>query len=135
MAHFAKLDANNVVIHVSIVDNSVLLDESGNEVEQLGVDYLSEIHGHKNWKQTSYNGSIRKNYAGLGFTYMADIDAFVPPKVYDSWILDPEKGEWVAPVPKPDNEKNYSWDESKKSWYIDSKEQVYLDRLLDNLSQ
>ena len=135
MAHFAKLDANNVVIHVSIVDNSVLLDESGNEVEQLGVDYLSEIHGHTNWKQTSYNGSIRKNYAGLGFTYMADIDAFVPPKVYDSWILDPEKGEWVAPVPKPDNEKNYSWDESKKSWYIDSKEQVYLDRLLDNLSQ
>jgi hypothetical protein len=135
MAHFAKLDANNVVIHVSVVDNSVLLDESGNEVEQLGVDYLSELHGHTNWKQTSYNGSIRKNYAGLGFTYMADIDAFVPPKVYDSWILDPEKGEWVAPVPKPDNEKNYSWDESKKSWYIDSKEQVYLDRLLDNLSQ
>lgn len=135
MAHFAKLDANNVVIHVSVVDNSVLLDESGNEVEQLGVDYLTELHGHTNWKQTSYNGITRKNYAGLGFTYMADIDAFVPPKVYDSWVLDPEKGEWVAPVPKPNDGKNYSWDESKKSWYIDAKEQVYLDRLLENLSE
>lgn len=134
MAHFAKLDENNVVIHVSVVDNSVLDDGTGNEVEQRGVDFLTELHKHPNWKQTSYNGSFRKNYAGLGYKYMAEIDAFVPPKNYESWVLDPQRGDWVPPVPMPQDGKRYSWNESTKSWYIDEKEQVYLDNLLDSLS-
>jgi len=81
MAHFAKLDSDNKVIHVSVVDNWNTVDGSGNETESIGVAYLKSIHGaDTNWKQTSYNGNIRKNYAGIGMTYDAGRDAFISPK-------------------------------------------------------
>jgi hypothetical protein len=121
MAHFAKLDENNVVTHVSVVDNWNCVDGQGNEVEQIGIDYLTGIHGgHTNWKQTSYNGNIRKNYAGIGYTYDAVRDAFIAPKPdpYPSWVIDDATGTWVPPVAKPTDEQEYVWDEATVSWIV-----------------
>jgi hypothetical protein len=80
MAHFAWLDANNTVTNVSVVDNVNLLDENGDESEAVGIAYLTSVHGEgKVWKQTSYNGNFRGRYAGIGYTYDADLDEFVTP--------------------------------------------------------
>lgn len=117
MAHFAKLDENNVVTHVSVVDNWNCVDGQGNEVEQIGIDYLTGIHGgHTNWKQTSYNGNIRKNYAGIGHTYRADIDAFVAPKPFNSWVLNNTTARWDPPIPMPNDGKFYIWNEDTTNW-------------------
>lgn len=80
MAHFAKLDENSIVLSVHSVENNVLLDD-GIEIEQKGIDFLSVLHNHNSWKQTSYNGRFRKNYAGIGYVYDIDKDAFIPPKM------------------------------------------------------
>jgi hypothetical protein len=114
MAHFAEIDENNVVLRVIVVANKDTADANGNEVDSIGVAFCQRLLGG-NWKQTSYNGNIRKNYAGIGYTYDADIDAFVPPKPYPSWALD-ENAQWQAPVPMPDDGKMYSWDEATQSW-------------------
>ena len=102
MAHFAKLDDDNVVIDVLVVDNDVLLDDNGVEIEQKGIDYLTEIFGHTNWKQTSYNQSFRQNYAEIDGKYDADLDAFLNKKPYDSWTLDTSNYQWVSPEGYPD---------------------------------
>jgi hypothetical protein len=116
MAHFAKLDENNVVIDVNVVNNNELLDENGIESEQKGIDFLTSWSGgYSNWKQTSYNGNMRKNYAGLGYTYQADIDAFVPPKLFASWVLN-DKAQWEAPVVMPNDGKMYLWNEQNQQW-------------------
>ena len=116
MAHFAKLDDNNVVLEVNGVHNNELLDENGNESEAKGIAFLiAWSGGYTNWKQTSYNGNFRKNYAGAGYTYQADIDAFVPPQPYPSWTLDANVA-WQPPVVKPTDDKMYSWDEATTSW-------------------
>jgi hypothetical protein len=114
MAHFAKIDENNVVTQVVVVDNKDTADASGVEKEHIGAAFLESVLGGT-WKQTSYNGNIRKNYAGIGYTYDADIDAFVAPKPYPSWVLD-ENAQWQAPVPMPDDGEMYSWDEDTRSW-------------------
>jgi hypothetical protein len=114
VAHFAKLDENNVVTQVVVVANKDTADADGVEKEHIGAAYLESLLGGT-WKQTSYHGNIRKNYAGIGYTYDADIDAFVPPKPYPSWVLD-ESAQWQAPVPMPDDGKMYSWDEETQSW-------------------
>jgi hypothetical protein len=114
MAHFAKIDENNVVTQVVVVDNKDTADANGVEKEHIGAAFLESVLGGT-WKQTSYNGSIRKNYAGVGYTYDADIDAFVAPKPYPSWVLD-ENAQWQAPVPMPDDGEMYSWDEATQSW-------------------
>ena len=116
MAHFAKLDDNNLVIAVHCVHNNELLDENGNEIEAKGIAFLAALYGgYTNWKQTSYNGNFRKNYAGAGYTYQADIDAFVAPKPYASWTLD-ANAQWQPPASKPTDEKIYSWNEATTSW-------------------
>jgi hypothetical protein len=89
MAHFAQIDENNVVTQVIVVANSDTADASGVEKEHIGAAFCEKLLGGT-WKQTSYNGSIRKNYAGLGYTYDSDIDAFVPPKPFASWLLNEE---------------------------------------------
>jgi hypothetical protein len=114
MSHFAELDANNVVLRVVVVANKDTSDANGVEKEHIGAAYLEKLLGGT-WKQTSYNGKIRKNYAGVGYTYRADIDAFVAPKPYPSWVLD-ESAQWQAPVPMPDDGEMYSWDEDAQSW-------------------
>jgi hypothetical protein len=117
MAHFAKLDADNKVIHVSVVDNSVIRDDHGNENEQLGIEYLTNIHGYSKWKQTSYHGTFRKNYAGIGFTYDENRDAFVPPNPYKDWILNEETCNWHPPIPMPsDTSVTWVWDHDTHEW-------------------
>jgi hypothetical protein len=117
MAHFAKLDQNNIVLEVNVVDNEHLLDANNIEREELGIAFLVQWSGgYPYWKQTSYNGNIRKNYAGIGFTYDAGRDAFIPPKPYASWLLNEDTCLWGPPVPYPIDGKYYSWDEATTSW-------------------
>ena len=115
MAHFAQLDENNVVTQVIVVHNNDCLDANGNESETIGVAFCQSLLGGT-WKQTSYNGNIRKNYAGIGYTYHADIDAFVAPKPFPSWVLNNDTAQWEAPTPMPTDGKRYSWDEATLSW-------------------
>lgn len=115
MAHFAEIDENNVVTRVIVVANKDTADANGNEVESIGVAFCQRLLGG-NWKQTSYHGNIRKNYAGVGYTYDAAIDAFVPPQPYPSWVLNSDTAQWEAPVPMPTDGKMYSWDEATQSW-------------------
>lgn len=114
MAHFARLDENNVVQQVIVVSNKDTCDADGNEMESIGVAFCQKLLGG-NWKQTSYNGNIRKRYAGIGYTYRADLDAFIAPQPYPSWTLDANT-DWQAPVPMPKDDKMYSWDEAAQAW-------------------
>jgi len=114
MAHFAKIDENNIVTQVVVVDNKDTSDASGVEKEHIGAAHLEKILGGT-WKQTSYNGNMRKNYAGIGYTYRADIDAFVPPKPFASWLLS-ANAQWEAPVAMPQDGKMYFWDEEAVNW-------------------
>lgn len=118
MAHFAKLGTGNIVEKVEVVHNDIAT------TEQAGVDFLNNLYKSRDvWKQTSYNSSIRKNYAGVGYTYDQTRDAFIAPKFYESWILNEETCQWEAPVAKPeltqeqiDNNNYYSWNEETKQW-------------------
>jgi hypothetical protein len=114
MSHFARLE-NNIVTQVIVVNNKDILDENGQESEQKGIDFCFNLLGGT-WKQTSYNGKIRKNYAGIGDTYDEGLDAFIAPKPFASWILDTDKAQWKAPVDYPTDNKKYSWDETTTSW-------------------
>ena len=117
MAHFAKLDENNIVTKVVVVHNDVATSESA------GAAFLNNMYGTSDtWKQTSYNTygnehrlggtPFRKNYAGVGFTYDASNDAFIAPKPFDSWTLNNTTYLWEAPITKPDDGKPYYWDET-----------------------
>lgn len=117
MAHFTKLDENNIVLEVHVVHNNELLDENGQESEQKGIDFLTSWSGgYTRWKQTSYNSTFRKNYAGIGYTYDNERDAFIPPKPYNSWILDEDKCLWESPIPYPNDGKIYVWNEEAINW-------------------
>jgi hypothetical protein len=114
MAHFAQLE-NNIVTNVIVVDNANTSNNDGIEIEQIGIDFCSNLLGGT-WKQTSYNGKIRKNYAGIGYTYDEGRDAFIAPKPYNSWVLDETTCQWKAPVAMPTNSKVYKWNESITNW-------------------
>ena len=122
MAHYAQIDANNVVTQVVVIDNKDTADASGVEKEHIGAAFCERLFGGT-WKQTSYNGNIRKNYAGIGYTYRADIDAFVPPKPFASWILNAD-AQWEAPVAMPTDGQMYSWDEATTSWKVNEPAQA-----------
>ena len=120
MAHFAQLDENNVVTQVIVVSNDDTSDSNGVESEAIGVAFCQKLLGaDTNWKQTSYNSNIRVRYAGIGYSYNAELDAFVPPQPYASWTLDSGTADWVSPLgaaPALTDEeteagKYYSWDE------------------------
>jgi hypothetical protein len=108
MAHFAELDENNIVLRVIVVPD---------EHELYGELWCNNLLGGR-WKQTSYNGTIRKNYAGAGYTYDTARDAFVPPQPYPSWVLDAETCQWQSPVAYPDDGLQYAWDEAALSWVL-----------------
>ena len=114
MAHFAELDADNIVLRVLVVNNEVIT-ENGEEKEQLGVDFLANLYGGT-WKQTSYNKNFRKNYTGKDFTYDQTKDAFICPQPYPSWVLNEDTCRWDSPIPRPDDDKRYIWDEPTTSW-------------------
>lgn len=128
MAHFAQLDENNVVLTVIVVGNDVIRDpETGRESEEIGIQFCKNHINDQNskWKQTSYNRRIRKHYAGPGYTYNEAIDAFVPPKPFESWILNEETAEWVSPLgPAPELTdeqritKYYAWNEETAQWNL-----------------
>jgi len=113
MATFAKLDENNVVLEVHVVNNDVL--DATNE-EATGIAFLTAwSNGYTNWKQTSYNNNIRKQYAGIGFTYDAEADVFIAPQPYSSWTLD-SNHDWQPPTAKPVGD--FHWNESTLSWVV-----------------
>ena len=114
MAHFVRLE-NGVVVQGIVVSNQDTADEHGVEKEDIGIAFCSNLLGGT-WKQTSYNARIRKNYAGIGYTYDETLDAFVPPKPFASWILDTNKAQWKAPVDYPTEEGRFTWNEEKQSW-------------------
>lgn len=117
MAHFAQLDSSNTVVQVIVVGNLDCLDQNGNESETVGIAFCQSLFGSDmQWLQTSYNGKIRKNYAGIGSVYDAERDAFISPKPYPSWVLNEETCQWVAPVPYPNDGGWYEWDESSGTW-------------------
>ncbi len=117
MAHFCKLDENNIVVEVIVINNSEILDENGDEQEQLGKNYISESLGFEGtWIQTSYNGTFRNQYAGINFTYDSTNDVFIEPKEFDSWVLG-EDFHWHPPISQPIREGyDYFWDEENQSW-------------------
>lgn len=114
MAHYARLDDNNVVTQVIVVANKDTADANGVEKESIGKAFCERLFGG-NWVQTSYNGNIRKRYAGIGYTYRADLDAFIAPQPYPSWSLDANT-DWQAPVAMPNDDKMYAWNEATQSW-------------------
>ena len=111
MAHYSFLDENNIVTEVIVGRNE---DETVDGILDWEA-YYGEFRG-QTCVRTSYNGNIRKNYAGIGFTYDADRDAFISPKPYDSWLLVEETAQWEAPVPYPDDGLMYSWNEEIIDW-------------------
>lgn len=115
MAHFAEIDSNNTVLRVIVVHNNDCLDENGQESEAKGAEFCRNLLGGT-WMQTSYNGNIRKNYAGVGFTYDSGRDAFIPPQPFASWVLNETTCLWDAPVAMPEDGKRYTWDEATTSW-------------------
>jgi hypothetical protein len=128
MASFAKIGLNNKVIEVLSVHNNELKDSNGVEQEVNGIDFLTKLTGWAIWKQTSYNTiggvhnngetPLRKNHAGIGYTYDEDRDAFIPKKPYASWILNEETCLWEAPSAMPDDGERYVWNESTTNWDI-----------------
>ena len=133
MAHFAQIDSNNIVTQVIVVADADTADAQGNHMESIGIAFCQRLIGG-NWKQTSYNthGGVhslggtpfRKNYAGLGYTYDKDRDAFIPPKPYASWVLNETTCLWNAPVAyptdvgTPEAPKFYQWDEPTQTWEL-----------------
>lgn len=115
MAHFAELGLDNVVLRVIVVSNDDIKDGNGAEQEQKGIDFCRNLLGGT-WIQTSYNGTIRKNFAGVGYKYDSALDAFVPPKPYPSWTLNTDIAQWQAPVATPTDGKFYIWNEATTSW-------------------
>lgn len=127
MAHFAEINKNNIVIRVLVTDNN---DPNGDEGYKWLIDNLGGT-----WIKTSYNTlggihytngqpsedqskALRKNYAGIGFIYDADMDAFIPPKPFDSWVLNLETAEWESPIEYPTNGQKYNWNESIVNWEL-----------------
>lgn len=106
MAHFAELDENNIVLRVLVTDN---------DFPNEGYDWLVDNLGGT-WVQTSYNANFRKNFAGVGFSYDPERDAFIPPKPFESWTLNEDACNWEAPVAYPTDGKIYKWDEESLSW-------------------
>jgi hypothetical protein len=117
MAYFAKLGTGNIIEKVISINNSVITDSNGIEQEQLGVDFINKLYNTRDvWKQTSYNNNFRKNYAGIGYHYDQARDAFIPPKPFNSWILNESTCLWESPIPYPQDNNEYKWNEQNQSW-------------------
>ena len=121
MASFAKLGVGNIVLKVEVVSNDIATSE------QAGIDFLNNLYNTRDvWKQTSYNTyagvhlldetPFRKNHAGIGYSYDQTRDAFIPPKPYNSWILNETTCLWEAPLVKPDDGQIYNWNETTQQW-------------------
>jgi len=119
MAHFAKLE-DNIVTDVVVIGDDDCKDEDGKESEAVGIAFCKSLFGaNTEWKQTSFNHSIRRRYACIGGSYNASIDAFIAPKPFPSWTMNSENGEWEPPTAKPEDTEThvYMWDEEKQEWF------------------
>ena len=117
MAHFAKLGTGNIVERVEVGSNDIAT------TEQAGVDFLNNLYKTRDvWKQTSYNATIRKNFAGVGYHYDQTRNAFIPPKPFNSWVLNEDTCLWEAPVAKPNDGQRYTWNETIQNWELITKE-------------
>lgn len=117
MAHFAELDEHDKVLRVIVVADADTSDGNGTEIESIGVAFCQRLFGAgTRWAKTSYNGNIRKNYAGIGYAYDSTRDAFIPPQPFPSWLLDEATCQWQPPTPAPADGKLYDWDEATTSW-------------------
>tara|TARA_Y100001951_G_C11249389_1_gene245407 strand:+ start:529 stop:912 length:384 start_codon:yes stop_codon:yes gene_type:complete len=116
MAHFAQIGLNNKVISVTSINNNVITDTAGIEREDLGTDYLANLTGWAVWKRTWKDGSQRKRFAGKGYTYDEDNDAFLLPKPFPSWILNTETFIWEAPIDYPTDGEYYVWNDAGGNW-------------------
>jgi hypothetical protein len=113
MAHFAKLGTGNIVEKVIVVSNDIAT------TEQAGSDFINKLYNTRDvWKQTSYNRTFRKNFAGIGYQYDQTRDAFIAPKIFNSWTLNQDTCCWEAPVAKPQDGNSYTWNESTLTWDI-----------------
>ena len=128
MAHFAKLDENNVVTQVIVVDNKDITDpHTGQEDEILGIAFCKKLLGG-NWKQTSYNNNMRVRYAGTGYSYNSALDAFITPKPFPSWVLVEATADWASPLgaapalteAQVESRSFYKWDEEELEWVIET---------------
>ena len=117
MAHFAKIDFNNKVTQVNVVNNEVIVDKNGDEVEQKGIDFLEELTGYPNWVQCSYNKNFRGNYPSKGYIWDSANNMFFPPQPYPSWTKNLETARWEAPIAKPIEDMSDSkWNEENQTW-------------------
>tara|TARA_B100001939_G_scaffold318393_1_gene305773 strand:- start:5228 stop:5857 length:630 start_codon:yes stop_codon:yes gene_type:complete len=161
MAHFARLDSNNIVKEVLVISNDEILDENGNESETIGIqicknlvqydpDILEEVGVSTGpvdtiWKKTSYNNNFRFRYAGEGYTYDSTLDAFIRPKPYESWVLDNSTADWIEPLTYPtltqeqfDSGSFYIWDEdahqtdNTTGWVLDTIPPPFASWIRDN---
>ena len=114
MAHFVRIE-NGVVVQGIVVSDKDTADEHGVEKEEIGIAFCSNLLGGT-WKQTSYNARIRKNYAGIGYTYDSQRDAFIPPQPFPSWLLVEDTCLWEPPTPMPTDGSLYKWNETTQSW-------------------
>jgi len=129
MAHFAQLDEYNQVLGVYVINNEDILDQNGNESEEVGIKYCKSLYGENtNWKQTSYNRSFRVHYAGIGMIYNEEYDAFIAQQPYPSWTFNSETYGWDPPVPPPDlTEEQINlgfiriWVEERLEWIIENR--------------
>jgi len=112
MAHFVQID-NGIVVNAIVVNNNELMVD-GVESEQKGIEFCQTLFGGT-WLQTSFNNNIRKQYAGIGFTYDETADVFIAPQPFASWSLDANY-DWQAPIAYPADGKQYSWDETNQVW-------------------
>ena len=115
MAHFAEIGLNNTVLRVIVVGNDDCKDQYGNESEVIGAKFCNTLFGGV-WLQTSYNGTIRKNYAGVNYTYDSTRNAFIAPKPFASWVLNETTCHWDSPTPYPTDDKRYLWNEEQLAW-------------------
>ena len=129
MAHFARIDENNIVTQVIVVANEDTTDTNGVEVEEIGVAFCKKLLGAEtNWKQTSYNNNFRVRYAGIGYSYNAELNAFIAPKPFESWTLVEETADWESPLgPAPElteaqveSRSFYKWDEENLAWVLET---------------
>ena len=129
MAHFVQLDENNVVTQVIVVTNEDTTDTNGVEVEEIGVAFCKKLLGAEtNWKQTSYNNNFRVRYAGISYTYNEELDAFIPPSPFPSFVLNNDTADWESPVgPAPElteaqveSRSFYKWDEENLAWVLET---------------
>ena len=129
MAHFARIDENNIVTQVIVVANEDTTDTNGVEVEEIGVAFCKKLLGAEtNWKQTSYNGNFRVRYAGISYTYNEELNAFIAPKPFESWVLVEETADWESPLgPAPElteaqveSRSFYKWDEENLAWVLET---------------